>query len=80
MNLASITFGTTTIPVPHLAGNALALAVWAGISFILWHWGDKMDNKLVLIGGNFTGLILATTSLGPHLLTWVSKLTNGYLA
>ena len=80
MNLASITWGTTKIPTPQLAGNALALAVVFGISFVLWRFGSKFDHKIILIVAIFLGLILATTSLGPHLLTWVGRLTNGYLA
>ena len=80
MDLASITWGTTKIPTPQLAGNALALAVVAVTSFVLWRWGGKMDHKIILVVALFLGLILATTSLGPHLLTWVGRLTNGYLA
>lgn len=78
--LASINWGTTKIPTPQLAGNALAITVCLIITGVLWHWGSKFDHKITLILAIFVGLILATTSLGPHLLTWVGRLTNGYLA
>jgi hypothetical protein len=68
------------ISIPHLTGNALALLVCVAISYLVWQFGAKFDHRLTAVMGIVVGLILSTTSMGPHLDQWMSTLTHGYLA